>query len=393
MSNSAQAAVNSSVEQQIDAMNAGWRNEVAKQLSMDKNTFQLAQGNLGLQTSDSSGLFLMADAVPPQSVVAYFDASGKNKRSTAYNQLLHAMLPSSSSGLVAALGPMYASWIQYRNADTSDLSQEALFDKWADRHLDPNQKTAALTAFKAAKSDPLNIALDNYVDKNYYTTMMTPTQQSYSLPTYSCNIAVATSAINTGGSAQIDYSTATASTASNGTTVSGSASGFYEIFSGGAGGSYTQLNATAASSGFSIKGSVGKYATVAADAAQWYDASMVNRAWSAKNDNTIWDPNSNAGDWDSFFSTTGSLARRVSQLLLVSDYDLTVTSQASYSDSEYQQITANASFGIWPFFEASTSTTHTVSSTHNADGSLSVRYQLNKGLIAIWGATIQDAPN
>jgi hypothetical protein len=387
------AAADADVQQIIDNNNAGWRNEVTKQLGMDPNTFQLAQGLLGLQTSDSSGLFLMADAVPPQSVVAFYDPSGKNKRSSAYNQLLHAMLPSNSSGLQAALGPMYAKWIAYRNADTSDLSQEALFKKFANKFLDPNQTTKALTAFEAAKSDPLNLALSAFVDKAFLTSFVDDAGNGYTLPTYAPTISIAQNAINSGASADIDFSTATANTSSNGTSVSGSVSGFYDIFSGSVGGSFDQLNQKAASSSFEITGRIGKYATAPVNAAAWYDSSMVSRAWNGKNDNTIWDPNSNMGTWASFFSGTGSLARRVSELLLVSDYDLTVTSKASYSQSDFTQIKTQASFGVWPFFSASASATHTETYTLNADGSLSVRYQLNKGLIAIWGATIQTAPN
>ncbi|NSX53640.1 hypothetical protein [Parasulfitobacter algicola] len=386
-------AANSNVQQIIDDMNAGWRNEVAKALGLDMNTFQIAQGTVGLQSTDSSGLFLMADAVPPKSVAAYYDPSGKNKRSSAYNQMLHAMLPSTSSGLKAALGDQYASWIAYRNADTSDLSQMDLFKKWADRNLDPGKQAAALTAFKAALSDPLNMALDNFIDDMFYTSFVTSAGKSYKLPTYSCEIDRAKEAINTGASAEIDYNSTTASTKSNGTTVSGSASGFYEIFSGSIDGSFEKLNKLATSSAFSIKGQIGKFATIACNAADWYDGAMVSRGYNAKDDNSIWDPNSNVGDWSSFFESDGSLARRVSQLVLVSDYELTVTSHATYSQEDFTQIKTGASFGVWPFFSAKTEATHTETFTHNEDGTLSVVYKLDKGLIQIWGATIQDAPN
>ena len=387
------AAADPNVQQIINNNNAGWRNEVTQQLGMDPNTFQLAQGLLGLQTSDSSGLFLMGDAVPPASVVAYYDPSGKDKRSTAYNQLLHAMLPSNSSGLQAALGPMYAKWIAYRNADNSDLTQEALFRKFANKFLDPNQATKAITVFEAAKSDPLNLALTAFVDKAYSTSFVDDAGNAYTLPTYAPTITIAQNAINSGASAQINFNSSTASTSSNGTSVSGSASGFYDIFSGGASGSFDQLNQKAASSSFEIVGSIGKYATVPVTPAGWFDPSMVSRAYNAKNDNTIWDPNSNMGNWNSFFGPDGSLARRVSQLLLVSDYDRTVTSKASYSQSDFTQIKSQATFGVWPFFSASVSASHTETYTLNSDGTLSVRYQLNKGLIGIWGATIETAPN
>ncbi|WP_322890870.1 MULTISPECIES: hypothetical protein [unclassified Yoonia] len=383
-----------SVAAQINDLNAGWRNQVASAMGMDPKTFQLAQGTLGLQTTDSSGLFLMADAVPPQSTTAFFDPSGKNHRSTAYNQLLHAMLPTSTSGLRAALGDQYANWIVYRNADTSDLSQEELFKKWANRRLDPDQTNAAITAFNMTLSDPINVALTNYVDPANLMTFTNSAGQSFTLPIYSSTIDVAKNAIATSAqSAKIDYNSATADTNSTGTTVSGSASGFYDIFSGGVDGSFTELNQMAASSNFTITGTINKYATIASDAGAWYDGSLVSRAYNAKGDYAIWDPKSNMGDWDSFFGSNGSLARRVSQLLLVSDYSLTVTSAARYSVSEFQQIKSSAKFGIWPFFSASADATHTKSMTHNEDGSLSVTYTLAPGLIAIWGATVQSAPN
>lgn len=220
-------ATTASVADQINNLNAGWRNEVASKLGMDPKTFQLAQGNLGLQTADSSGLFLMADAVSPSSTTAFFDPSGKNKRSSAYNQLLHAMLPTSSTGLRTALGDQYANWVSYRDADTSDLSQEDLFKKWANRRLDPGKLNAALTAFDKTLSDPINVALTNYVDPAYSMTFVNSAGTNFVLSSYSCTIDVAQTAVNAGESASINYNFTTANTSSSGTTVSGSASGFY----------------------------------------------------------------------------------------------------------------------------------------------------------------------
>jgi hypothetical protein len=387
-------ATTDSVAAQINNLNAGWRNEVASKLGMDPKTFQLAQGNLGLQTADSSALFLMADAVPPLSTTAFYDPSGKNKHSSAYNELMHAMLPTSSTGLRTALGDQYANWVIYQNADTSNLSPEDRFKKWANRRLDPGQLNAALTSFIQTLSDPINVALTNYVNPAYSMTFVNRAGQSFVLPSYSCTIDVANMAINKGGSASINYNSSTADTSSSGTSVSGSDSGFYGIFSGAAGSSFAQLNQTSASSAFTIQGTINKYATISVDAMAWCDNSQISRAYNAKNDFTIWDPNSNMGNWDSFFGAeNGSLARRVSELLLVSDYSLTVTSAASYSESDVEQIKSSATFGIWPFFSTQEDMTTTKSFTHNSDGALSVTYSLAKGLIQIWGATIQTTPN
>ena len=197
----------------------------------------------------------------------------------------------------------------------------------------------------------------------------------------------------TGGPTSISFDSSTMDTSSVGTTVQGTASGLFDIFSAAASGSYTSLNQMAASSGFTIAGSVTNYGTLSVDRGAWYDSSQLNRAYSAPNNNNIWDAAANQGNWASFFGPTGSLARRVSELLLVSGYDITVTSKASYTASQYTQITTDASVGIWPFFSMDVKTTHTTNFTQGANGELVVRYTQNPGEIAIWGASVADIPN
>lgn len=383
----------SNVKKIVDGLNAGWRNEVAKQLGADTNTFQLAQGVLGLQTADSSGLFRMADAVPSNSQTQYYDPSSARQFSSGYNGMLHALLPSESSGLRATLGPMYASWIAYRSADTSSDTQEEVFKRWANKNLDPGKISSALTAYQAAATDPLYLAYDAFINKANYTPFVDDANQPYSLPTYSCTITNAKTAVATGGSATINFDSTTMDTTSVGTTVSGSASGFYEFFSGGASGSFDSLNTTAASSEFTITGTIDKYGTVSCDRSGWYTSDEYTRAFGGEGDNNIWDPLANQGGWDSFFGAQGAISRRVTELLLVSGYDITVTSKAKYSASQFQKITTTANVGFWPFFSAEVSTTHTTKYTQGADGSLIVNYKLNPGLIAIWGATVANAPD
>ncbi|MDK1389848.1 hypothetical protein QN224_31420 [Sinorhizobium sp. 8-89] len=106
-----------SVQQAVNDQNTGWRNEVVRAVGMDSNTFQMARGTLGLQSADSSVLFLsgFGFAIIDHPSISIHRA----ERSSACHQMLHTMLPSTSSGLRAALGDQYSSWIAYRNADTS----------------------------------------------------------------------------------------------------------------------------------------------------------------------------------------------------------------------------------------------------------------------------------
>lgn len=385
----------SDVEKKINNLNAGWRNVVSEALRLDKNTFQLAQGTLGLQTDDSSGMFEMADGVPPYSAIGYYDASGKDKRSTSYNMLLHALLPSTAGGMRKALGPMYAKWTAYRQSNIGTTkTQVQLFNEFADAYLDPTQKTAGESVYAAAASDPLNLALNAYVDTSFQTKFVNSAGDNFSLPTYTGDISTAQSMINNSSSVDINFDSNTMDTSSNGTTVEGAVSGFFDIFAGEAGADFTQLSTKAAASRFTVTGTIGQNATVPTTAGGWYVGSELGKAYNAKNDFTIWDADANQGDWDSFFGQeNGILARRMSQLILVSDYTLTVTSEASYSQSDLTSIKTEAGFGIWPFFFGEVVTTHTQKSSIDANGHLSVTTTLDKGKIQIWGATIESAPN
>jgi hypothetical protein len=341
----------------------------------------------------------MSDAVPPSASVAYFDAGGQEKRSQGYGMLLGALLPESGTDLRTVLGDQYANWLNYRNSwwssnPTSTLTQEQLFAQWANRVLDPRLAQSAINTFKQAANAPLNAALDAYHASNAKQQFVDTAGNPYALYIYSATVDAAKAAIATGASATIAFDSSTMDTKLTHTTVEGSASGFYDIFSGGASGSFDQLDQMAASSDWSIAGTIGQYATLVSQPGSWFSSGEFSRAYNGEGDNTIWDPMANVGDWDSFFAQpNGSLARRVSQLVLVSDYDITVTSHATYSSEDATKIEAKAEFGIWPFFSSSVSSSHTTSVSRNADGGLVVNHRLAKGLIQIWGVNVQNAPN
>ena len=212
---------------------------------------------------------------------------------------------------------------------------------------------------------------------------------------YSGTVDNATQAVNTGGGpVTIDFDSNTMDSSLNHTTVEGSASGFYDFFSGGANGSFQQLNEKASSQRITITGTINKFGTLMTTPVGWFTSSEYSRAYSAKNDNSVWDPMANAGSWESFFAQPdGSLARRTGELFLVSGYDIKVTSYANYSQDDLQSIQTQASFGIWPFFSAHASATHTTQATLDSDSNLVLEHHLNPGLIQIWGVITEDAPS
>jgi hypothetical protein len=385
-----------STQQTVTDLNAGWRNVVVKALGLDPNTFQLAQGTLGLQTTDSSGLFRMADAVPPSSAVNFYDPTSMKSRASAYLNLLSALLPETSpQALQQALGDMYSNWIAYKTTPanwTPGATLSSVYTAWSNMApIDPGRAARGAAAIQAAQMAPLNQAYAAYALPANQQTFTGTDGTSFTLYRYTATNQAATSAINgASGGASIDFDSSSMDTKTSSTFVQGAASGFYDIFSGGASGSFAQLNSKAVGSGFSIKGTLGKYTTLASGPGAWYTSAEVSRAFDGNGNANIWDPQASSGNWSSFFGQpNGALARYVSQLVLVSDYSLTVTSKATYSQSDYQQIQTAANFGIWPFFSASASASHTTSSTLNSDSTLSVTYTLPQGAIAIWGVTVQ----
>jgi hypothetical protein len=389
---------NPSIDQKVTALNAGWYNKVAGALGQSAATFVLAQGGLGLQTADSSGLFLMADAVPPSASVAMFEAGGVSKLSSAYGLLLQALRPETNPlALQNELGDMYAGWITYRKkyyADPSGtLSQKELFSSWADHNLDPGQRARALAAYQQAAAAPLNQAFDALNSATARQKFVRSDGTSYALPAYTGTVDAAQRAISGGKSVTIHFDSSTMDTNLTHVTAQGSATGSYDIFKAGVSGSFEQLNQKAASSSLTIECTIGKFATMTTEPTGWYTSAEVTRAFSGKNDASIWDTGASAGDYTSFFGQpNGSMARRISSLVLVSDYTLTVTSKASYSQSDFQQIKASASFGVWPFASVSASGSMKKESKLNEDGSMSFTQTLPKGLIHIWGVNVLDAP-
>jgi hypothetical protein len=378
-------------------LNAKWRNYLAGVMGMDPSgPFQVAQGTLGLDTTDSSGLFLMSDALPPASAVGYYDPSSMNRRSKAYRNLLFSLLPETASGLREVLGDMYPTWINWRkmyyeNPDHMTDSQEKAFETFANSQLDPIEAKRAITIFQKAELAPLSEAINAYTDKNNTQDFIGSDNKPYHLHKYTATAKAAKQAINNGaGIENLRFDSKTADSTIKSKYIDGAASGFWDIFSGGAGGSYESINEKAASSQITIEGKIDKYATVPTAPLGWYDSNEVNRGLNHKDDNNVWDPNASQ-NWNDFFKQPkGELCRYVTQFLLVSGYEIKVTIHADFSQKDFEQIKAKAKFGIWPFFSASAEYTQTKEYTLNSDSSLTYTVKLNPGLIQIWGITFQE---
>jgi hypothetical protein len=384
------------VGKRIEELNAGWYNEVNKLLKLNPATFLLAQGTLGLGLSDGSGLYRMADVVVPPASVTYFDAGSMRLRSSAYQMLLNALLMEGGETLAKVLGPLYAKWIAFNNERLNakpmptDSLEKALL-QWSQTTGDPLVEMKIKTYFLAVANTRLQKALNAISAAGATQTFTRSDGTFYKLFVYTVTPEEAQQAITGSSPVSISFDSSTMDKKLTHTTVEGSASGFYEIFSGGASGEFDQLNTMAAFSEWKIEGKIGHNATLPVGPGEWYDSGEVDRAHAARNNYTVWNKDANAGNWETYFNeTSGSLARAVSQLVLVSDYSITVTSHAKYTEEQYQKIVAGATFGVWPFFSASAKATNETDHEHGENGTLVTKHTLDPGLIQIWGVTVSE---
>jgi len=399
------------VNELMQRLNVQWRNYVSKICGLDSTpgVFQVAQGNLGgnlggnmganmgLQTTDSSGLFLMADTVPTDSPTGYYQNSS-NRRSTAYKDLLFSMAPQDTTELRKALGVQYVNWITYRksyyaNPKNKPFNQQKLFEMWANANLDLQQAQKSISVFGLTALSPLNKAIDAYNDKANQQSFFADDGEIDNLYSYTGTIEGAQNVLDMGLKiSQVNFDTATATTRANHDFTEEAVGGFYDFFEGEAGANFEQLNAIASNSRITITGHINKTAQLLTQPAAWYDSGVVGKAYNHPVDNIVWMPKVR-DDWDSFFKQpNGTLARYISSLLLVSDYELTVTIHAKFSESQFTQVKTEATVGIWPFFGAEGVASHNKKFKHNEDNSLSYTISLNKGLIGIWGLNYRPAP-
>jgi hypothetical protein len=353
-----------------------------------KNNFQIAQGGLSLSVSDSSELFRLSDAIPPDASTAYYSPDYSNMRSSSYGLLLSSLLPGNGTDLSDVLGDMYPSWIEYRDKVMStvdeNVNQQAIFEKWANRNLDSGKAQQAIVVLKKSEMLSLSKALDEYNDDSNKQIFLDSTQTPYKLYKYTATINQAKDAIANGSS--IDKFSFDSSKASLGENDGNDdENSINQVFLGIAGVDLEDLNEKAASSRITIEGNIDKYQTLPTGPMGWYESSIVNMAYNNKDNNNIWDPKAQL-NWNDFFAQPkGSLSRYVEQFLLISGYDLKVCIYGSFTQNDVDRIKSDSTLGIWPFFHSAGEKSD-ISDTRLEDGgTLSYTVKSNPGNIKIWG--------
>jgi hypothetical protein len=228
----------------------------------------------------------------------------------------------------------------------------------------------------AAKDSFLKtLALNNYMNPKYWVDGNVAVDPIYAPP-----FADLMAQVNAGSSATVsfDSSTADSNISSSWAKSSGSAGvGFWGTKESSVSES---LNKKASSSRITVDFSFEKYAYLAIRAGGWFTQGFFADQYRNPGKWT----NGQAA-WDQVFGPTGSCQFLANQTLLVNGYTYIVTSHASYSQSDYSQITTSKETNVWPFYTSSSSSQSTQSFTYNEDKSISAIVTCKPGSLQIFG--------
>jgi len=367
------------VEAAMDTLTAQWYNAMVTGLGLDPEQFQLYQGANSMM-STSQDMWNMFNAVPPKSINNYYNPSQTNNFSSDYRLILDSLVVTSDSDFQNCMGDFYGQWQDYFKAndpktwDAQGVSD--LFNSWAMRNA-PSQ-ASCVSGLTKIYNNPINLANNklNSADDKY---------------AWNKTIEKLKTALAGGASKTFDMDSKTTSSDVRHTWAGGNTSFFFDIFSFGGGGSYDKLTTKTTSAGLSISAKFDKVTTFTAgplsanddndpvlkEFKAWYESSALSKAYTTK-DNTVWN-NQKSVTWDKAFGSDGFLQRTTSSIVAADGIEITMTSKASYSSAEHEEIRTAASAGIWPFFKVSGQGGTTTDITFNDDGSFTCTTKIAKG--------------
>jgi hypothetical protein len=386
------------IQQAVEALQNAWYNAFVNGAGLDKTKFSFVQSGTQLPY-DTKGLWqAMVDAIPPKCLTHVVSFGAINGFCDNYGTLTTVVLPPVNDNFKRAMGDDYNRWMDFRRTEvTIGMVAKAggwisLFDIWADMNLPSGRIPRAKAAFR---NDQRNIVVKS--GDRYLRNI--PDPESLPLFTYDpgnvpllYNITIDDiigGAIAHGPSKSIFFDSATSSSSVTDTWAGGGISGFFDIFWGGASASYHQSTEKFASSRVTVKAEFKHVLPVKTFLpGDWFSSSFLNYVYKTK-DNRVW-PAGDPVTWESTFGSSGNMQRHIEELVIVDGIDITVTSSASYSAAEQEDIRARASAGIWPFFRVSASGGYSSSTTFSDSGTMTTRTTCPEGNPAVFGMNVRS---
>jgi hypothetical protein len=171
------------------------------------------------------------------------------------------------------------------------------------------------------------------------------------------------------GSTQFSFDSSRATSDVSNSWTNGANTTFYGLWVGS--NSTSMLSAKFARSKVTVTARL-RYTVWISVPGAWYSSFLLNLAYSNKS-SPPW-PQNESPTWDEIFGPQGSMQRLIGWLLVADGLDVTVESDAIYSDRDQRVITSNALNGLWPFFVPSSGGFATNSVTFDETGAMRIEF-------------------
>ncbi|OJA92161.1 hypothetical protein BGV50_25295 [Burkholderia ubonensis] len=171
------------------------------------------------------------------------------------------------------------------------------------------------------------------------------------------------------------------------TWTKGGNTGFFGLWGGS---SYTStLSQKFASSGVSLDATFQNVLPFNATPGDWYSSAALGLAFNSPG-SAPWNPSSPI-NWEKTFGPSGNMQRFASSLLIANKMDITVRSEATYSESEQTEIRNNKHSGLWPFYSSSSSSGSSTSASFDASGRMTVKITSDANVPVVIGCIVLSA--
>lgn len=378
-------------EEAMKTLTEKWYNTMVTGLNLSDQTFQIYQSNVVLDNL-STALWAMYDSIPPKSVTRQAEPSQISRFSDNYSGVINTILPSGGLEWKKTLGDTYPDWVAY--LDEFRQSKEklpaggmlTLFTDWAQLNIpDPGKAQKAITQYSQILNGIVPVAQSRFIN-------------AAGVYAYNKSIDDLRSAVKQGPNQSYTFDSKTASSNIEHTWAQGSISGAFRFLWGGGGSSYDSLNQTFGGSEVNIEVEFGHVVSFAAGPLQtetfvgdkkypaWFSSAALNYAFQNKG-NDVW-PVDGSASWDSTFGDSGNLKRFATNLVVGDEMTMTMRSSASFSSSDREKVTAQASGGFWPFFRASGSGGYENTVTFDDQGKMVAVSKSPAGSPLVLGASV-----
>ena len=364
-----------------------WYNTLAAAVGGNAN-FQIVQPNnpvSGLSTDDQVWQYF--NNLPPASLNNNLTLSGGNQFFANYTGVLSQLVSNALTNFQSVLGSYYPLWQRYLAGlnPLPPLNQlPNVFYTWAMVNA-PTVAGPGRSSLAAALLDPIFAAQTMALNTNNFVN---------NTPNFTQGVQALIQQVANGGSVPaINFDSATASSNVTNTWAQGNSGIFFGIF--GQGDQTTsQLTQMFASDRVTATISFQKLITFVADPPGppngWYSSSALGQANSASGGGAPWRSGA-MPNWQSTFGPNGNMRYFLASLVVADGISATITSYASYSSSQQTQITQNSSYGFWPFYWGSGSSTYTNSVSFNSNSNLTYTMTSQAGNPLIIGAFVLPA--